>query len=194
MIFNYLFSSFYIQEKVNLNSELISEYCLSLRQKDSGRFITNYGGWQSNKITHLSSELQPLLREVQNRFTPMKKLLGLKENVSLSIGSHWININGKNNFNIPHIHPFSLMSAVYYAKVPKNSGKLIFENPIQHHDYVIVPDTVENYNSFNSGVWNVVPEENDLLFFPSWLKHWVEPSETEEERISIAFNIQYDNQ
>jgi len=192
MIFNHLFSSFYLQEKLNLDIEPIEKFCLELKQKDSGRFISNYGGWQSSLLENEFTELQPVISKIKNKFGLMKEVFGLRDDVSLSIGSHWININTKQNFNLPHIHPFSLASAVYYVKVPKDSGKLVFENPIQHHDYVILPDTVKDYNAFNSGYWSVLPEKNDLIFFPSWLRHWVEPSGTDEERISIAFNIQID--
>ena len=35
----------------------------------------------------------------------------------------------------------------------------------------------------------IVPQEGMLLFFPTWLEHDVEPSKTDDERISIAFNV-----
>ena len=91
------------------------------------------------------------------------------------------------------MHPFSLVSAVFYLKVPKNSGRLVFENPIQQHDYIMKPGTVKTYNSINSGYWYAEPKEGDLIMFPSWLRHWVEPSQSDEDRISIAFNIEVEN-
>jgi hypothetical protein len=47
--------------------------------------------------------------------------------------------------------------------------------------------------------WPVIPEmslykeiqvkTNDVVIFPGWLKHRVQPSQTDEERIVMTFNI-----
>ena len=82
------------------------------------------------------------------------------------------------------------MAGVYYVKVPENSGRLVFENPIQQHDFVMKSNMIKEFNLVNAGYWCAEPKENDLIMFPSWLKHYVEPSESDEERISIAFNLE----
>ena len=38
----------------------------------------------------------------------------------------------------------------------------------------------------------IEPTEGMLLFFPPWLEHEVEQSSCDEERISIAFNVNSD--
>ena len=38
------------------------------------------------------------------------------------------------------------------------------------------------------------PEDNKLILFPSWLEHDVEPSKSDEDRISIAFNVSCDTE
>jgi uncharacterized protein (TIGR02466 family) len=91
---------------------------------------------------------------------------------------------------MPHVHPFCLMAGIYYIKLPKDSGRLVFENPIQQHDFVMLPDTVKKFNSVNSGYWYAEPKEGDLIMFPSWLRHYVEPNNSNEDRISIAFNLE----
>jgi uncharacterized protein (TIGR02466 family) len=181
-----------MREKINIDNDIIKKYCLDLQSKDAGKFVTNYGGWQSSDIRGYNKELSELIEQISHKMNHVKSILGLKNNVNISLGNYWININGKGGFNIPHVHPFSLVSAVYYVNVPKDSGKLVFENPIQQHDYVMKPDTVETFNGINSGYWNVEPEQGELIIFPSWLRHWVEPNNTNENRISIAFNLQID--
>jgi hypothetical protein len=37
-------------------------------------------------------------------------------------------------------------------------------------------------------IYNIIPEENYVYFFPSWVKHRVEPNDAEIERISVSFN------
>ena len=181
-----------MKEKLNLNNDLIKKYCLDLRVNEESRFVTNYGGWQSQSKRDIVPQLQSLVNEISNRMRYVKDVLGLRNDLNISFGNYWININGKNSFNLPHVHPFSLASAVYYVAVPKDSGRLVFENPIQQHDYVMKPGSVLEYNGINSGYWNVEPQQGELIIFPSWLRHWVEPNNTDQERISIAFNLEID--
>ena len=49
---------------------------------------------------------------------------------------------------------------------------------------------------FNSGTEYVFiePQEGMIMFFPSWLEHDVEPSKSDEDRISIAFNVSCDTE
>ena len=48
---------------------------------------------------------------------------------------------------------------------------------------------VKEYNPLNSNIWWYTPQDNVLILFPSWLKHQVETNQSEEDRISISFNI-----
>ena len=45
------------------------------------------------------------------------------------------------------------------------------------------------WNRANSEVWSLDSSEDTLLIFPSWLDHYVEPNESDEDRISISFNV-----
>ena len=38
-------------------------------------------------------------------------------------------------------------------------------------------------------MYRIEPKENMLLYFPGWLEHEVEPNNSNEERISISFNL-----
>ena len=91
---------------------------------------------------------------------------------------------------MPHSHPCSVFSGSFYVKVPKDSGSIVFRHPISNlMDSYWINDTV-NFTEFTSCTWKFTPNENDLLIFPSWLEHYVEPNmNKKEERISIAFNL-----
>ena len=190
MNLNVIFGSFYTQEKLSLDNEQIEKFCLDLKNKSSGKISSNYGGWQSNNLTKDESILKPLTDKINSKRQDIIEFFGLNNNINIVIQNYWINVNQKNNFNRPHVHPFSLMAGVYYVKVPENSGRLVFENPIQQHDFVIKSNMIKEFNLVNAGYWCAEPKENDLIMFPSWLKHYVEPSESDEERISIAFNLE----
>ena len=85
-----------------------------------------------------------------------------------------------------HDHPNSVISGVFYIKVPKNSGELIFNNENLIRFY---PLRIKEYNKYNSQIWKFQPKENTLYLFPSWIKHMVSSNLTNEERISLAFNF-----
>ena len=38
----------------------------------------------------------------------------------------------------------------------------------------------------------IPPNKQELLIFPSWLKHSVMPNLSDEERITISFNLKLD--
>ena len=72
----------------------------------------------------------------------------------------WAIINKKNNFNIMHTHPNCNLSAAYYVKAPKDSGKFTIENPnsINKHSY---PPS-DKKTKFNSKLEKLDIEEGDL--------------------------------
>ena len=45
------------------------------------------------------------------------------------------------------------------------------------------------YNKGEGGEFSLPAEKNKMYVFPSWLKHSVTPNQSEEERISISFNL-----
>jgi uncharacterized protein (TIGR02466 family) len=86
------------------------------------------------------------------------------------------------------------MSGVFYVKCSENCGDLVFKN--QNDDVLryylrhsnLIGGVDYEFTQYTSEVWSVTPEENTLIMFPSWLGHYVEPNNSEQERISIAFN------
>ena len=108
----------------------------------------------------------------------------------------WINISGKHNYNRLHSHNGSFISGVYYIKVPKNSGAIVFENP----SCMFIENTfkkfdnwtfsgAEDFNSYNSPEWRIVPLVGQLIMFPSYLRHYVEENKSDDDRISLSFNV-----
>ena len=102
----------------------------------------------------------------------------------------WVNRNPKGARNSRHTHitytKNLLLSGVYYVKVPKDSGRIRFYDPRN----ISIMNTPDNVYYNDSNTYNfIAPQEDMILFFPSWFEHDVEENKSNDERISIGFNI-----
>ena len=187
-----IFSNFYSKTNLDIDLDFLETYLRNIILEDSGRKISNYGGYQSKDL-NINEYTQPLLTRVNYCVNEVAKSIGLKEN-KLKLQKFWLNVNSKKDFNVPHTHNGSIISGVFYVKCPKNCGDLAFRNQngdilrcyLRHSNLIGGIDY--NFTEFTSELWSVIPEENSLILFPSWLEHYVEPNNSEEKRISIAFN------
>ena len=159
----------------------IKSYIKSLMSIYESRLKSNRGGWQSPLIDPTSKPMDILSNELIDICKGLQ--LGITECV---IPQMWANVNTKGTWNSIHQHGGSYeLSAIYYVQVPENSGKLVFRDPR--------PGAVGNgllSKNFDSGDY-MSPDlyEGLLLIFPSYLDHFVEPSLSDEERISVSFDI-----
>lgn len=182
-----LFHSFVDEQKLDLDVKSFEEFCYFVRDNDKGKIISNVGGWQSSNLDIMIPELSPLVSKI---FETAERLI-LKYNLpkKYRIDPLWMNINGANDFNQYHEHPRSMFAGVFYVKAPRNCGDFVMVNPIVTHQHYIDPVKIKKFNEFNSYSWSLEPEENKLIMFPAWVPHFTFPNRSQEDRISIAFNI-----
>jgi uncharacterized protein (TIGR02466 family) len=79
-------------------------------------------GWHSTTDMHKNPEYQHLVDELHMAQEEIYEDECLDNEPFL--GNMWANINYKDGFNRPHIHPNSLWSGVYYVKTPEKCGHL----------------------------------------------------------------------
>lgn len=100
--------------------------------------------------------------------------------------SAWANIHNPGGYNVLHTHPGCLMSGAFYLSLPNGSGPLIFQDPR--------PGVLHNSHVFEGPFSNammpfiVEPKVGQLVVFPSWLGHLVEPHLNQSNRVCIAIN------
>jgi uncharacterized protein (TIGR02466 family) len=88
-----------------------------------------------------------------------------------------------------HTHPNNFLSGVYYVRVHPGADTVNFQDP-RRQTHVIRPPVVELTGETTDQV--VVRVANGtLLMFPSWLEHSVDANDSEEERISVSFNVMF---
>lgn len=155
-----------------------------LKDDSGGRTVSNSGGWQSKAIAGGLEWMSSIEKVVTDVATQLHHTHGVSHNARLS--EYWFNVNRKRDFNLSHRHPFSTLSACLYLKTPKNCGKIVFERPLLSgvNDYSDFPDSPYSWSRYS-----FVPEEGMVVFFPSTISHYVEPNESDEERVSVAFNF-----
>jgi len=96
----------------------------------------------------------------------------LVEDRNLTTVGLWGLVNRPLESSNTHLHGNNPYVWVYYVKVPKNSGDLVF-------------------SFFDKFVCPITPEEGVLLIFPGWMYHSVSKNKSDEVRISISGNFNY---
>ena len=180
-----LFKDIILETSLNENLNEYLKYSKKLK-KQKGRKISNIGGFQSEELDLKEKTIQSLVKNIENYADIFCKDV-LKLNKKIRLTSMWLNINYFKDYNISHVHSFSILSGVFYIKTLKNSGNLIFKR--NHALEYCIKDNLLEYNSYNSTTFTIPSKENSLYIFPSWYEHYVEPNLSKEERISISFNL-----
>ena len=109
------------------------------------------------------------------------------ESNPLKLSRIWVNINSKYSFHPPHIHPYALLSGVFYVSCTADSGSLVLKDP-RDVRLMTVPPCSEKTRD-NSDEVTIPPVEGKALIFPAWMTHGVEQNLTERDRVSIAYNF-----
>jgi len=172
------------QIKLNEDLNALIEFSKTLKK---GRIKSNVGGFQSEDLNLNLSELQSLNTQILKHGSNfIKEYLAVEKDVY--INNLWLNKNYYKDYNERHIHLNSVVSGIFYVKTNPKSGDLTFyrNNML---DIWMPDDIIKKFNHYNSSEWAFKPEDNYLFLFPSWLNHSVRPNLSQEERISISFNI-----
>jgi len=169
--------------------ELVKEIYQERERDPKGRTVSNQGGWQSNSHELHECKSEMLQKVIKNLLSEFKKNL-LQEDIGITCEG-WMNINGPGNFNVKHNHPRCHLSGVFWIKVPKNSGSIMFHSPEIFNRFQEL-DSYEEDFCYNSNCYmthNFAPHEGRILIFPASLEHHVEKNNSNEDRISYSFNI-----
>jgi len=166
-----------------INNEIV-EHILQKSKTEPGVGKTNVGGWQSDIIIK-DSKFNLLFNEISE----IIKTFNLKIN-KIEISQAWCNVNSKNDWNVIHNHGTYNLSAIYFAKQPENSGKLGIRDPRPIFTSAWGDWANKIYDMYNENcIIYLNSKVRDLIIFPSFLDHFVTPSNSDEERITIAVDI-----
>jgi len=166
------------------------DYAYDLRSKDKGRTASNRNGYQSLAFHVKGGDvLQDLLINV------ISNIPSFKRNVDVKCHT-WVNINPPSAFNVKHCHPNCDIAGVLWVKVPKDSGRIVFHSPYNftcYNEMLCYTKEFQDNNNYHHD-YSYPAREGSLLLFPAHLEHKVEENKSDEDRISVSFNLKlFDN-
>lgn len=150
---------------LNLDYDKIVSECFRIEEKCADReHISNRNGGIQVHHPHWRKYLSNLYIEKDLLVQLTKFVSDLEKRKTNPY--YWMNINYPGSYNSAHTHAGGKKAAVFYVKVPEDSGNLIFT------------ETDEE----------VIPKQGLLVVFDINTWHAVSPNFSDEPRISFAFN------
>ena len=172
----------------NINKK-IEKRIYQKSKEEKTRSASNEGGWHSLGNMYDDPVMEPVTTLILQGINEIRLESGM------TYGTYktflWSNLNRSGDYNIMHAHPDSHLSGVYYVKVPEGDcGELRLYNPMYLYNY---PNSQGNNPPHTTPRVNIKSKEGSLLIFRSPIMHDVTRNNTQEDRISISFNIVFDS-
>ena len=145
-------------------------------------------GWQSEQALHEREELRDLVACIGNATRSILRFLKIGHE-AFEITGCWATVLARDAAHKAHSHPNNYLSGVYYIRTPPGADAINFHDP-RNQAAVIRPPVME-LTAENTDQVVLRVSNGTLLLFPSYLEHSVDANPSEEERISISFNIMF---
>jgi uncharacterized protein (TIGR02466 family) len=145
-------------------------------------------GWQSEQMLHEREEFRDLVSCINKAATGILRFLKIGYS-AFEITGCWANVLAKGAHHKAHSHPNNFLSGVYYVRTHPGTNALNFHDP-RNQTGIIRPPVVKLVAE-NTDQVTVTVSNGTLLLFPSYLQHSVDANASEEERISVSFNIMF---
>ena len=175
----------------SIKKELI-DFVYKAREEDfPGVHYSNKGGWQSKpEYCRVDNILLSIVSDTLNSYFENDVLDMSKEIIYDGL---WMNINGKDNFNSAHNHPGCHLAGVFWIQSPKGCGNLELQSPNSFTMFQEMSRYTESFQKKSSvyPVYMFPPTEGTILLFPASIMHKVESNQSDEDRISVAFNLTF---
>lgn len=145
-------------------------------------------GWQSEQTLHEREEFRDLVACVNNATRSVLRFLRIGYD-AFEITGCWATVLAKSAMHKVHSHPNNFLSGVYYIRTHPGADTINFHDP-RNQTGIIRPPVVE-LTAENTDQVVVRVKNGTLLVFPAYLQHSVDANTSEQERISISFNIMF---
>jgi uncharacterized protein (TIGR02466 family) len=114
-------------------------------------------------------------------------VIGADIKFQINITDSWLNRSTNSNRHQRHYHRDSIISGVLFLSADENSGgKLVLHSDRKY--WIDFDVSKEKESIWNMTEWLESPEIGQMLIFPSWVDHEVEEYNSQNPRISLAWN------
>jgi uncharacterized protein (TIGR02466 family) len=185
-----IFKTPILKFKLNVNLKDWIDYSLDLEKNSHYENKSNSSGFHSKDLNKKDKVVNLFIQEINPCLQKAKDIFSF--NKDLVVDNIWVNINRFKDYNKLHNHPLSIISSVFYVKTNKDAGNIYFLNN-NEIDTFVHNKHISQYNDYNCQSISFEIEENVLLLFPSWLKHYVNQNLSNQDRISLSFNTNFKN-
>jgi len=167
-----------------------------------GEQRSNEGGWQSSDDFQYWGgpgwgTILEAARQLATTATALAPYVTVEPTPIVWKVNAWANVNRTGHANARHVHGGAFWSAIFYVDDGGIAGSSTLGGglelwdprgglPLMYaaHVKMLMPGSV------NAGLAELhYPKTGELLMFPAWLPHSVEPYRGSDIRISIAFNL-----
>ncbi len=143
-------------------------------------------GWQSVTTLHEREEFEDLCACVNRATKGILDFLQVGCD-AFEITGCWITVLAKGAAHRIHSHPNNFLSGVYYVRTPAGADTINFHDPRKQTAVIRPPVTKLTAENTDQVVVRVTA--GSLLMFPSFVEHSVDANPSEEERVSVSFNV-----
>ena len=194
VLFPVPFVTIRLQGAETLNPRLLAEIA-ERRRAEPGVDRSNRYGWHSAldffdrpepAHSELAHEIEAMVASVTAKLVPDAPAgLGPTQ-------ERWVNGRPTTAMNAPHDHPGSFWSGTYYVHVPEAdesdrlSGAIEFIDPRGS-----IGSNAGLETPFTRGKFTARPAAGSCFIWPGFVRHWVHPNRSGEDRVSIAFNSRF---
>ena len=182
-----------LDDAETLNAQLLAEIA-KRRRLETGVARSNRYGWHSvadlferKEPGHaaLAREIEAMVKAATGKMMPDMDYAALQPRFE-----GWANASPRGAMNAPHDHPSAFWSGCYYVEVPppadpedRLAGAIEF---LDSRGNLGAGALLES--PFTRGKFTLRPAAGTALIWPGFLKHWVYPNGSDEERVTVAFN------
>jgi len=163
---------------------------LNLVKQEEFFKTTNQDGFVTKEANLLhKKKYKKYLDLIENKLEEYLSALGVNtENFKFYITGSWGTKHQKGNYAPQHKHKNSLISGCLYLQTDEKSGNINFVNKQSNFLSETFSFEFTNNNLINAQIITFIPKNGDLYFFPSQIEHFVNPSNSSNDRYMIAFN------
>ena len=157
-----------------------NEWGQNLSWNSTEHFLSNKGNFEKSI---LQEEAMSVVTSVimQHCLTFMKSMQ-VKQPYKPAIVSSWLTLTKPGLHAHIHDHGTNQISGVYWFKTNGKDGDIFFRNALKALKCNPIGSSVANETQFP-------PEQGRIVMWPSYLDHGVYENKTNEDRISLSFNI-----